>query len=657
MSTRQGSKFSVLIAGLVLAVTVLAAPLALAQSGMVAAAHPLAIQEGEKVLLNGGNAIEAAIVTAAVLGVVEPYASGIGGGGFMVVHIPQAGSEPAQRFVIDSRVTAPQDATPDMFRGLTLDQIDTGGLAVGVPGALKHWDEALKISRELQLSGRLQGLNMTLSQALQPAIEIARNGFDVSDTFIRILNTHRNRLAKFPDSAALFFDLPTDPAACAPEAPPLPACHLTQSALADTLELVAAQGTDVFYHGPIADAIVDTVRHPKTDDPNILSGRMRKDDGVDDLALYDIKRRDPVTGTYKGFTLVTAGPPAGGVTLIELLNIVDDPRFPFGSPDFPGFGFLQTDTVHVMIEAMKLSYADKRAFLGDPDFALVPPPGDPDRPPIPITGLTSPAYAAERRSLIDLATSLPVEQDPGNPYCFETPPPLSACPSTSLSQASKGVDEEVLTLEEESSTTHFSAIDGFGNMVAYTTSLSSLFGSAMVVTCEIATCAVEGRRVGGFLLNNSLNGFSRGTSPGVRYNAPEGGKRPRSDMSPTLVFSPSGTPRLVVGAAGGGRIPAIVFQIISDVIDHGKSIQQAISAPRFVNENLAQSATTIGHHNTRHETPPFNLPQTLVNQLRDNKGQTVIRNTVTFGAAQGIAIDPDTGALSRGTDPRRGGDF
>jgi gamma-glutamyltranspeptidase/glutathione hydrolase len=179
----------------------------------------------------------------------------------------------------------------------------------------------------------------------------------------------------------------------------------------------------------------------------------------------------------------------------------------------------------------------------------------------------------------------------------------------------------------------------------------------MVVTCEVAACEVPGRAVGGFLLNNSLNGFSRGTSPGVRYNAPEGGKRPRSDMSPTLVFSPSGTPRLVVGSAGGGRIPAIVFEVISSVIDHGKSIQEAISAPRFVNENLAQRTTTVGHYDTRHETPPFNLPQTLVDQLRNNKGQRVIRNTITFGAAQGIAIDPDTGALSRGVDPRRGGDF
>ena len=127
-------------------------------------------------------------------------------------------------------------------------------------------------------------------------------------------------------------------------------------------------------------------------------------------------------------------------------------------------------------------------------------------------------------------------------------------------------------------------------------------------------------------------------------------------MSPTLVFSPSGMPRLVVGAAGGGRIPAIVFEVISGVIDHEKSIQEAISAPRFVNENLAQSATTVGRYDTRHEAPPFNLPQPLVNALRA-RGQRVIRNTVTFGAAQGIAIDPDTGTFSRGTDPRRGGDF
>jgi gamma-glutamyltranspeptidase/glutathione hydrolase len=194
------------------------------------------------------------------------------------------------------------------------------------------------------------------------------------------------------------------------------------------------------------------------------------------------------------------------------------------------------------------------------------------------------------------------------------------------------------TREDESSTTHISVIDANGNMVSYTTTLSELFGSAMVVPGF------------GFLLNDSLRDFDlEGRAP----NEARGGKRPKSGISPTFVFNQSGQPRLIAGAAGGNRIPAIVFSIISHVLDQNRAVDVAVGAPRIVNENRS---TGIGVSNTRYEPAPFTLPLSLINELR-NRMQIITRNTLFFGAAQCIGIDPDTGALSRGMDPRRGGEF
>ncbi len=572
-----------------------------AQSGVVAAAHPLAIQEGERVLQNGGNAIEAAVVTAAVLAVVEPYASGIGGGGYMVIRL-----RTGQDIVIDSNVTAGQSATADMFRdaGGTVfpsNQINSGGLAVGVPGALRSWDEALTISRT-QLGG-----TMTLREALQPAIALATNGFAVSDAFIAILQRNRTRLGIFPATSAIFL----------PDPPLTTGSILTQPDLARTLQMVADQGIDVFYRGIIADAISQTVTNPATvpDPPFAILGGF-----IDpiDLAAYDIRRRNAVSGTYRGFKVVTSGPPSAGVMLLEMLNILEG--FPLGSSTF---GFQEGNTVQAMIETMKLSYADRNEYVGDPDFVAVP-----------VQGLTSKGYAETRRSLIDstLTTSLPVPQRAGDPFPFEVSGPIAVL-------ASFGAEEEPETLAHESSTTHMSVIDRDRNMVSYTTTLSELWGSGMVVPAF------------GFPLNNSLRNFTTNAT-GVGINDPEPGKRPRSFISPALVFNADDSPRLVVGSAGGATIPTIVLGMISGVLDHQTTIQLAIAAPRFFNRNRR----TTSDHNTRYEPAEFALPQSLLDDL-GLRGQTMIQNTLPFGAAQGIAIAPVTGTLSRGTDPRRGGEF
>jgi gamma-glutamyltranspeptidase/glutathione hydrolase len=576
-----------------------------AQTGMVAAAELLAIEEGERVLANGGNAIEAAVVTAAVLAVIEPYASGLGGGGFMLVHIGSTGEE----FVIDSNVTAPQAASTDMFidpgtgQPYPAQEINSGGIAVGVPGALRHWNEALRLS-ELLL-----GPTMSLSDALQPAIDRATNGFPVSSSFLAIRNRNRTRLNFFPDTRAIFFP-----------SPPLEKLSLlTQPDLANTLRMVAAQGIDVFYNGPIAQAISDIVQSPRVESPTypIHPGRIVPSD----LAIYELRTREPVSGTYRGHRVVSAGPPSGGATLVELMNILD--RFDFGTATF---GFQEPNTVQAMIEAMKLSYADRTRWVADPAFVYVP-----------VRGLTSSGYADERRARIGLTSSLPE----GSALAGD-PRPYDA-----LSSAGETEEEAWDSATPDSSTTHISVIDRAGNMVSYTTTLSELWGSGMVVPGY------------GFLLNNSLRNFTTSGST-TAINRPQPGKRPRSFISPTLVFTAAGQPRMVTGSAGGGAIPAIVSGVISSVLDHGKTIEQAIAAPRFENENQTMGSS----RRTQYESVPFSefvLPDALVQEL-SARGQTMLIHTVgsqatSFGASQGIEIDPVTGALTRGRDPRRGGDF
>jgi gamma-glutamyltranspeptidase/glutathione hydrolase len=553
----------------------------LGKNGLVAAAEPHAVQVGEAVLSHGGNAIEAAVATAAALGVVEPYASGIGGGGFMVIHLAEAGRD----LVIDSRVIAPQSATPDMFVGLPDDSTLSGGLPVGVPGAVRHWETALAVSRDL-LGGTL-----SFSDLLQPAIRLAADGFPLSDTFIAILQRN-TRLALFPDSTAVFH-------------PSLKAGDtLVQTDLARTLHMLAEGGPDAFYAGPIAEALVRAVQRPATTDngKKILPGRMTGKD----LTSYSIKRRDPLFGDYRGHKLITVGPPASGVNVLEMLNILE--HYPIGTA---GFRNLETNTAHLMIEAMKLAYADRVHYLADPEFVSVP-----------VAGIVSKGFAEQRQKSIDLNRSLELPVRHGD------------------AGSSPGVvhEDSETSQEESSSTTHISVIDARGNMVSYTTTLSELFGSAMVVPGF------------GYLLNDTLRDFDRdGSGP----NAPAGGKRPKSGISPMVILKDDGSPRAVLGAAGGNRIPAIVFSLVTNLLDHRLGMEATVNAPRFVNENRLKGD---GVSQTRREPPPFQLEQSLLDELR-GRGQTLLKNSLTFGAAQGIAVDPDTGVLTKGIDGRRGGEF
>jgi gamma-glutamyltranspeptidase / glutathione hydrolase len=556
------------------------------RKGLVAAAHPDAMAAGQNILDGGGNALEAAVVTAACLAVVEPYASGLGGGGFMVAHL----ARPGETFVLDSRVTAPQSAKSNMFENVESEAIDSGGLPVGVPGAVRHWAEALQRSRTL-LNGSL-----TLATALKPAIRLASEGFRVSETFESIgqaPNTNA-RLKLFPETERLFANLHRGD-------------RLVQPELARTLQLISAHGPATFYEGPVARAIVETVRNPPAkSDSGVLSGGMT----AEDLTGYQVRERAPLRSSYRSrgtneiYHLLTAGPPAGGLSVLEMMNILED------LPVETDGGELVPQSIHLMIECMKLAYADRVFYVGDPEAVRVP-----------AAGLISKGFAAERRKRIDPNSQIPLPAGHGDVTPFED----------ARFSAATGEPCESWITEDDISTTHLSVVDRWGNMVSYTTSLSAMFGSAMVVPGF------------GFLLNDSLRDFNvKGTGP----NAPGPGKRPKSGMSPMLVFDENGEERAVVGAAGGNRIPAIVYTILVRMLEANQCVSDAIAAARFVNESRR---TGVGVSDTRVEQ----LVAAEVVEFLRARGQTVHVNTKDFGAAQGLDIKNHGSVVEKGTDPRR----
>ncbi|MFN7939501.1 MAG: gamma-glutamyltransferase family protein [Bryobacteraceae bacterium] len=524
--------------------------------GLVAATHPLAIEAGEAALRQGANALEAAVVTSAVLSVVEPYASGVGGGGFFLIESPYA----EVALVIDSRVIAPAAASARMFRGLAPEEVESSGLAAGIPGTPLCWRRALDLSRE-HLRGR-----MSLDEALQPAIRLAREGFPISDTFVATIERHRERLAQNAEARRLYLDPNYRVGDIA-----------TNPDLANTLDSLDS----TFYRGRMAATIVESVLE--------TGGRLT----AEDLRFFDVRYRAALQGSYRGFRVNAAPAPASGYVLLQLLNLYEG--FSIGNA---GLRLNDTDTFHTALECMKLAYADKAAFLADPEAV-----------PVPEATLASKEYAASRRAAIRMDNVLPQGTPRGNPLT-----------------------------DTQRSTTHLCVMDPAGWRVSYTATLTSLFGAAIVPPGT------------GFLLNNSLTAFNAaGTGP----NAPAAFKRPASAICPFSVSHPDGRPLLIGGAAGGNRIPAILFRILSLVIDHRLSAQDAVSAPRIVNENRITGA---GVSDARIEPAPYAISDALVSDLR-RRGHTVLRNTSSFGAAQCISADPVTGTFQRGIDPRRDADL
>ena len=487
-------------------------PTAVGTGGAAGTVDALATKAAIDTLKHGGNAVDATVAAAGVLGVTEPFSAGIGGGGFMVIRTPKG-----RITTIDGREKAPAAMRPDSFfendAPLSFNNARWSGLSAGVPGTVAQWDEAL----DRYGTKRLRKL-------LQPAIEVARDGFVVDQTFFDQTQANVDFFNDVPSTAAIYLD---------PDGTPRDVgSTLRNPDLAHTYELIARNGERAFYTGRVARAMTAAAEDPPVaDDANHdwRPGLMTEDD----LRAYDAVWREPTRVGYKGLDVWGMGPPSsGGSTVGEALNILE------GLPLSPAD---RTRSLHYFFEASRYAFADRGAYLADPDYYDVP-----------LTCLLSDAFAAQRRSLItETAATSPVAS--------------GSCPTRG----------HVSTAAEGPSTTHLTVADKKGFIVTYTFTIESTGGNGIVVPGY------------GFLLNNELTDFDIGST--TAPNRADGGKRPRSSMSPTIITR-DGRPVLAVGSPGGSMIITTVLQVLLERFELGKTLPEAIASPRASQRN---TATTI----------------------------------------------------------------
>lgn len=499
-------------------------PVAQGSGGAVASVDPQASAAGIEILRKGGNAVDAAVATAAALGVTEPYSAGIGGGGYFMYYNAKTGKVST----IDGRETAPaampHDAFIDPATGKPYNftpELVTSGVSVGVPGTLATWQRALE-----------NWGTQDLKKVLQPAIQTASRGFVVDKTFREQTLDNKKRFEAFEDTSELYL-----PGGDAPKVGSIFKNH----DLAATYRLLAKNGPKAFYQGKLAQEIADTVTAPPksadTDLP-VPAGFIT----TQDLADYAVVEQAPTKVEYRGLEVFGMAPSSsGGTTIGESLNILE--QFDLSSMQTPS-------ALHHYLEATALAYADRGKFVGDPAFVDVP-----------TRTLTSQLFGAERACALDPERAAAKPVAPGDVENFD-----GLCPA----ETGVPVDEQDT---ENVSTTHLSVVDRWGNMVAYTLTIEQTGGSGMMV---------PGR---GFLLNNELTDFSTVYNP-EDPNRIDPGKRPRSSMAPTIVLR-DGEPALAIGSPGGSTIITTVLQTLVNRIDLGMDLGQAIAAPRASQRNTA----------------------------------------------------------------------
>jgi gamma-glutamyltranspeptidase / glutathione hydrolase len=547
-------------------------PTAIGTGGAVATVDHDASQVGMQVLREGGNATDAAIAVAAALGVTEPYSCGIGGGGFMVVYDASDGSVST----IDSRETAPDAFQPDSFiedgEPIPFNERVTSGLGVGVPGTIRGWEQAL---------GRFG--SKPLPELLQPSIRLAARGFVVDQTYRQQTLDNLARFQDFTSTRETFLRKGNAPAV---------GSTFRNPDLAATYSRVADGGSSAFYSGRTARAIVDTVQNPPVvEDPgrNVRHGLMT----MTDLSDYRSIERAPTVSSYRGLQVYGMGPPSsGGSTVGEALNILEG----YPMADLP-----RDDALHFYLEASRYAFADRGKYLGDPDYVYVP-----------LRGLLSDGFAAERRSLItEQAAKSPVE--PGDPYPYDG--------------GTGSVNVKASTAVEGPSTTHLTVSDKWGNIVSYTFTIEQTGGSAITVPNH------------GFILNNELTDFE--PVPGLA-NSPKGGKRPRSSISPTIVTR-DGNPIVALGSPGGSTIITTALQVLVNDLDFDMTLPEAIAAPRASQRNTPTTSAEPAFLNTRKAA-----------LLESEHGQS-FTSTPEIGAATGIAFLPGETVQAAAEPLRRGG--
>ena len=530
---------------------------AAATHGIIATVHPAATEAGLAVLKQGGNAIDATVAAALTLGVVDGENSGIGGGCFILIRTADGSFHG-----IDGRETAPAAATRGMFvRNGKADSAlsQTGALASGTPGALAAYAFAL------EHFGRKK-----LDELILPAADLAETGFKIDSSYANDLKSVASDLGRFESARKVFFRSDGKILAAGD--------WLKQPDLAKTYRAIAEDGVNWFYRGPFADALDAWMTENQ--------GLLRKED----LRTYRVQIREPVVTTYRGFEIVGFPPPSsGGVHVTQILNVLEN------------FDMNRLDSVtrlHVIAEAMKLAFADRAFWLGDPDFAPVP------------RGLVDKNYAAQLAGMIRL-TNVAAVSSHGTPPGWQT---------------------NLFTRH----TTHFSVADVEGNWVACTATINTSFGSKVLVPGT------------GVILNNQMDDFS--AQPGVanyfgligaEANAIAPGKRPLSSMSPTLVLK-DGKPLYALGAAGGPKIISDVVLELVNLLDRGMTPRQAVEEPRIHHQWVPDELLV-------EKTLPQNIKEGL--RARGHK----VRDSLGMGVSQIVGRTKDGSAFEGAADPRAGG--
>lgn len=552
-------------------------PTAIGTGGAVATVDTEATEAGLKVLRDGGNAVDAAVAAAAVLGVTEPFSCGLGGGGFMVVYT----AKDRKVRTIDHREKAPRAMRPDSFweDGAPLPFSDArySGMSAGVPGTVAGWEKALD-----------RFGTKSLRSVLQPAIKVARQGFTVDQTYADQTEGNRDYFDDVPSSAETFLD----PDGTAPDV----GATFRNPDMAKTYERIAKLGSTGFYRGAVAEAMSEAVQDPPIADdanhtwrPGVMTMR--------DLRNYEADERKPTKVSYRGLDVYGMAPPSsGGSTVGEALNILEG--YDLG-------GMTREEALHYYLEASRYSFADRNAYVGDADFVDVP-----------LRGLLSKDFAAERRALITPNAANPPAVQPGDPW-----------PHNGGGPENPGAGTPSVEVEKGRSTTHLTVSDKRGNVVSYTFTIESTGGNGITVPGW------------GFLLNNELTDFNYDSLTHV--NRVQGDKRPRSSMSPTIVLQ-DGEPKLAVGSPGGSTIITTVLQILIDRLDLGSTFPQALAAPRATQRNTAATLA---------EQAFLASPEAAALRAR---GHT-LSQTGEIGAATGIEFLPDGRLLAAAEPVRRGG--
>jgi gamma-glutamyltranspeptidase/glutathione hydrolase len=576
-------------------------PVAVGTGGAVASMDVGASRAGIEVLRRGGDAVDAAVATASALGVTVPFVAGPGGGGFMVIYNARTHTVKT----VDGREACPAACTSTLFVDPTTGApmgytaASDQPLSTGVPSMVATWATAVRDY------GRL-----SLGADLRPAIRVAKHGFAVNFDFNQLEQSGLSTLQAYPASRSLLLT---------PSGDPLPiGTWLRNPDLAHTYQLIVRHGPSALYDGPIGQAIVQADDHPAltpgqtiVTTPGILT--------MNDLRSYRTRILAPTQVTYRGLKIYGMAPPSsGGSTEGEILNILNG--YPLSSES-------RVQALFQYLEASRLAYADRNAYVGDPAYVHVP-----------LAGLLDPAFAATRRCVIG-STALTSPVAAGSPFA-----PFAGCSATAASTRASSASLEA------HHTNNIVTEDKWGDVVAYTNTINFFGGSGQVVPGY------------GFLLNNELTDFDFAPSSPGAYdpNLPAPGKEPRSSMGPVIALR-DGQPQFAIGAAGGSTIITTVVQTLINHVDFGMSLPAALAAPRvsqtnsssntslaepdFYNSALAQQLTSqYGEHFSLATGPILPLDNypgdaTALEMLNNGRAEA-IAEPVRLGGGSALAVQP-----------------